>query len=73
MRGKIKKIPDRHSLLGKSNEVLMVGVHVRELTVNEHHDLVLALLLLLPDVGGDDPLRLLSQARIPLHLGWKIK
>ena len=51
----------------------MVGVHVRELTVNKHHDLVLALLLLLPDVGGDDPLGLLSQARIPLHLEGKIK
>ena len=46
----------------------MVGVHVGELTVDEHHDLVLALALLLPDVGRDDPLGLLLQSRIPVHL-----
>ena len=46
----------------------MVGVHVGELTVYEHHDLILALGLLLPDVGRDDPLGLLLQSRIPIHL-----
>ena len=46
----------------------MVGVHVGQLTIDKHHDLVLAGLLLLPDVGGDDPLRLLSKTRISLHL-----
>ena len=46
----------------------MVGVHVGELTVDQHHDLVLALGLLLPDVGRDDPLGLLLQSRIPVHL-----
>ena len=56
-------------LLCKPDKVLMVGVHVGELTVYEHHDLVLALGLLLPDVGRDDPLGLLLQSRIPIHLG----
>ena len=54
--------------LCKSNEVLMVGVHVGQLVVNQHHDLVLALGLLLPDVGGDDPLGLLFQSWIAVHL-----
>ena len=47
-------------LLGKSNEIFVVGVHVGQLTVNQHHDLILAGGLLLPDVGRDDPLSLLS-------------
>ena len=46
----------------------MVGVHVGQLTVDQHHDLVLALLLLLPDVGGDDALGLLLEQRISVHL-----
>ena len=46
----------------------MVGVHVGQLTVNEHHDLILALGLLLPDVGRDDPLCLLLQPRVSVHL-----
>ena len=57
-------------LLGKSNEILVVGVHVSQLAVNQHHDLVLAGRLLLPDVGGDDPLSLLSQSGVSVHL-WK--
>ena len=35
-------------LLGKADEVLVVGVHVGQLAVNVHHDLLLALLLFLP-------------------------
>ena len=35
--------------LGKADEVLVVGVHVGQLAVNVHHDLLLALLLLLPE------------------------
>lgn len=46
----------------------MVGVHVRQLAVNQHHDLILALGLLLPDVGRDDPLGLLLQPRVAVHL-----
>ena len=55
-------------LLCKPDEVLVVGVHVGELAVDQHHDLVLALGLLLPDVGSDNPLRLLLQQRISVHL-----
>ena len=55
-------------LLCKPDKVLMVGVHVGELTVYEHHDLILALGLLLPDVGRDDPLGLLLQPRVAVHL-----
>ena len=55
-------------LLGKSNEILVVGVHVGQLTVNQHHDLVLAGGLLLPDVGRDDPLGLLPQSGVSVHL-----
>ena len=51
----------------------MVGVHVSQLTVDEHHDLVLAGLLLLPYVGGDDSLSLFSKTRITLHLIMKAK
>jgi hypothetical protein len=58
--------------LGKADEVLVVGVHVGELTVDQHHDLLLALLLLLPDVGRDDPLHLLSQPGVPRHLGTQV-
>ena len=54
--------------LGESDEVLVVGVHVGQLAVYQHHDLVLALGLLLPDVGGDDPLHLLPQPRVAVHL-----
>ena len=46
----------------------MVGVHVRQLAVNQHHDLILALGLLLPDVGRDDTLGLLLQPRVAVHL-----
>lgn len=46
----------------------MVGVHVRELRVDEEADLVLALLLLLPNVGGDDALGLLAEPGVPVHL-----
>ena len=35
--------------LRESDEVLVVGVHVGQLAVDQHHDLVLALLLLLPE------------------------
>ena len=54
--------------LGKADEVLVVGVHVGELAVNQHDDLVLAGLLLLADVGSDDTLSLLSQKGIAIHL-----
>ena len=39
-------------LLGKSDEVLVISVHVGQLAVNQHHDLVLARLLLFP--GGQE-------------------
>ena len=51
----------------------MVGVHVCQLTVYQHHDLILALLLLLPDVGSDDPLSLLFQQRITVHLSRELE
>ena len=37
------------ALLCKADEVLVVGVHVGQLAVDVHHDLLLALLLLLSD------------------------
>lgn len=46
----------------------MVGVHVGEFRVDEEADLVLAALLLLADVRGDDALSLLAQARVAVHL-----
>ncbi len=46
----------------------MVGVHIGELAVDEQDDLVLAALLPLADVRGDDPLGLLAQARVAVHL-----
>ena len=55
-------------LLCKPDKVLMVGVHVGQLVVNQHHDLVLAGGLLLPDVGRDDPLGLLPQSGVSVHL-----
>ena len=36
-------------LLGESDKVFVVGVHVRQLAVDQHHDLFLAGLLLLPE------------------------
>ena len=59
-------------LLGKSNEILVVGIHVGQLTVNQHHDLILAGGLLLPDVGGDDPLSLLPKSGVSVHLQEKL-
>ena len=38
----------------------MISVHVCQLEVNKQHDLLLAGLLLLPDVCGDDSLSLFS-------------
>ena len=46
----------------------MIGVHVGELGVDEETDLVLALLLLLPDVRCDDPLGLLAESGVAVHL-----
>ena len=51
----------------------MVCVHVCKLAVNEHHDLILALGFLLPDVRGDDPLGLLLQPWVAVHLTDKKK
>lgn len=46
----------------------MIGVHVGELGVDEEADLVLAILLLLPNVSRDNSLSLLTKARVALHL-----
>ena len=46
----------------------MVGVHVGELGVDEEADLVLAAGLLLADVGRHNPLGLLAEAGIAIHL-----
>ena len=49
----IKETPTSRRMncsLGEADEVLMVGVHVSQLAVNMHHDLLLALLLLLPEI-----------------------
>ena len=54
--------------LCESDEVLVVGVHVGELAVDEEADLVLAPLLLLPNVSGHDALGLLTEARVAVHL-----
>lgn len=51
----------------------MVGVHISQLTIDKHQNLVFASLLLLADVGGDDALGFLSQARIAVHLRNKKK
>ncbi len=55
-------------LLSKSNEVLVVGIHVRQLAVDEETDLVLAPLFLLPYVSGDDPLGLFAETGVAVHL-----
>lgn len=47
--------------VGKSNEVLMVGVHVGQLNVYQQQHLILGAVFSVPDVLGDDPLHLLSQ------------
>ncbi len=54
--------------LGESDEVLVVGVHVGDLDVDEQHELVLGLLLLFAHARVDDALRLLAQRRVPRHL-----
>ena len=46
-------------LLGKSNEVLMVGVHVGELDIDIDEEIIFALLFSFPNVRVDDSLRLL--------------
>ena len=54
--------------LCESNKVLMIGVHVSELRVDEETDLILALLFLLADVRGHDAFSLLAEARVAVHL-----
>ena len=54
--------------LGKSNEILVVGVHVGQLAVVEEENVFLAELLPLPNVCGDDALSLFLQTRVPRHL-----
>ena len=56
-------------LLGESDEVFVVGVHVCQFAVDEHDNLIFAPLLLLSNVSRDDTLRLLSQTGVPIHLG----
>ena len=56
-------------LLGESDEVFVVGVHVCQFAVDEHDNLIFAPLLLLTNVGRNDTLRLLSQRGVPIHLG----
>ena len=56
-------------LLGESDEVFVVGVHVCQFAVDEHDNLIFAPLLLLTNVSRDDTLRLLSQTGVPIHLG----
>ena len=51
----------------------MIGVHVSQVDINEHHDLILAGLLLLPDVCRDDSLSLFSQPGVALHLQTNVK
>jgi len=55
-------------VLSKSDEVLVVCVHVSELNVNEQNELVLRLLLILTDPLVHDSLGLLPQMGISLHL-----
>ena len=46
----------------------MVGVHVSQLTVDEHEHLVFATLLLFANVSGNDPFGFLPQPWITVHL-----
>ena len=59
-------------LLGESDKVFVVGVHVCQFAVDEHDNLIFAPLLLLTNVSRDDTLRLLSQTGVPIHLGGEI-
>jgi hypothetical protein len=59
---------EENNLLCKADKILMVGVHVGKLTVDQHENLVFASLLLLSDVGSYDPFGLLSQTRVAIHL-----
>ena len=47
-------------LLGESDEVFVVGVHVCQFAVDEHDNLIFAPLLFLADISRDNPLRFFS-------------
>ena len=51
----------------------MIGVHVSQVEINKQHDLILAGLLLLPDVCCDDSISLFSQPGVALHLKTNVK
>ena len=59
---------EARGLLGKADEVLVICVHVGELYVDEQHQLVLRLLLVLTDLHAHDSLTLVAQPRISNHL-----
>lgn len=53
--------------VSKTDEILMVGVHVSQLVVNHQNQLLFALLLALSNVSGDDSFGFLAQSRIAIH------
>ena len=55
-------------VLGESDEVLVVGVHVGELDVHEEQELGLSLLLRLTYTPCHNTLHLLVQPRVARHL-----
>lgn len=56
------------SLLGKANEVLVVGVHICKLDLNKKYQLFLRDLLTFSHTSVDNSLRLLPQQRKTSHL-----
>lgn len=65
MRGDLTEI---HYSLCEANKVLVIGVHVSQLEVNQHQNLLLGLLLLLTNVRSDDAFGGVAQIRVPGHL-----
>ena len=60
-------------LLGESNEIFMVRIHIGQLDVHEQDELVLGLLLTFSDTSVDDTFSLFSQCRKTCHLSTNIK
>lgn len=57
-----------YDVLGKANEIFVIGIHVSQLKINKQQDLLLAALFPLTHMCGNDALGFLPQAWIATHL-----
>ena len=55
-------------LLGESNKVLVIGIHVCQLKVNQQNQLLFAFLLALSNVGADYSFGHFTQSWVAVHL-----